>query len=176
MKFLILFTLFNLAFAETTLDEKSTAEIAEPKKEELQTEKVELVKETESEKTALETEPEKALVENEPKAESAESAVSEKPVVKEESKVEPETSETESVSNVDEAKTEASASSGVKYVCDEGRSYTLYEPGNDSNHLCELDAGHTEQPADWYALHDANFCKGKIEELISLYNCTQETQ
>ena len=173
MKFLILFTLFNLAYAETTLDEKSTAEVAEPKTEELQTEKVELVKETESEKTALETEPEKALVENELKAESA---VSEKPVVKEESKVEPETSETESVSNVDEIKTEISASSGVKYVCDEGRSYTLYEPGNDSNHLCELDAGHTEQPADWYALHDASFCKGKIEELISLFNCAQETQ
>ena len=69
-----------------------------------------------------------------------------------------------------------SAEAGVKYVCDEGRSYTFYEPGKNSSHLCELDAGHTEQLVDWYALNNVSFCKNKIEELISQYNCSKETK
>ena len=86
-----------------------------------------------------------------------------------------EVTETEAVSTV-EAGSEFSAVSGVEYVCDEGKSYTFYEPGNDPNHLCELDAGHTEYSSDWYALNDSSFCKEKIEELISQHNCSPKTE
>ena len=95
--------------------------------------------------------------------------------VKKDSTVKMEVSETESVAVTDPT-TQVSAISGVTYVCAEDRSYTFYEPANDTNYLCELDAGHTEQPTDWYALNDAGFCKAKIEELISLHNCSQETE
>lgn len=65
-----------------------------------------------------------------------------------------------------------SVQAGVKYECDGGKSYTLHEPGvNDESHLCELDAGHTEAAADWYALNQSSFCKEKLQELIELYNC-----
>ena len=66
----------------------------------------------------------------------------------------------------------ASVQAGVKYECDENMSYTLYEPGTQSeNHLCELDAGHTEIPADWYALHESSFCRQKLQDMIRQYNC-----
>ncbi len=66
----------------------------------------------------------------------------------------------------------ASVQAGMNYECDGGRSYTLHEPGvNSESHLCELDAGHTEAPADWYALNQSSFCREKLQELIELYNC-----
>lgn len=69
--------------------------------------------------------------------------------------------------------TTISVQMGAQYDCDGGRSYTLHEPGVTSeSHLCELDAGHTETPADWYALHDASFCKQKLQDMLSLHNCS----
>ena len=65
-----------------------------------------------------------------------------------------------------------SVQTGMKYECDGGRSYTLHEPGTSSeSNLCELDAEHTEAPADWYALNQSSFCRQKLQELIELYNC-----
>ena len=61
---------------------------------------------------------------------------------------------------------------GMSYECGGGRSYTLHEPGVTSeSHLCELDAGHTENPADWYALNESSFCREKLQEIITQYNC-----
>ncbi len=72
----------------------------------------------------------------------------------------------------DSAGSAVSVQAGVNYMCDEGRSYTLHEPGMDSeNHLCELDAGHTESPVDWYALNQSSFCREKLQKIITLYNC-----
>lgn len=60
----------------------------------------------------------------------------------------------------------------VKYVCDGGRAYILYEPGiTDSRYLCELDAVHTKKPADWSAVKTKSFCRQELEKLILQHNC-----
>ena len=65
-----------------------------------------------------------------------------------------------------------SVQTGVRYECDENKSYTLHEPGvNSESNLCELDAGHTEAPVDWYALHESSFCRQKLKEITTQYNC-----
>ena len=72
----------------------------------------------------------------------------------------------------DSAGSSVSIQMGAKYECDGGRSYTLHEPGVSSeSHLCELDAGHTEALADWYAVNESSFCRQKLQEMISHYNC-----
>ena len=69
---------------------------------------------------------------------------------------------------------DVSVQAGVNYECDNGKSYILHEPGvNSESNLCELDAGHTtENPADWYALNDSSFCKQKLQEMVSIHNCS----
>ena len=166
MKFFLMpFILFGMAWAETNANKP-----AESKAQELKAEEIEVVEEV------IETNPDKLPeIEDVETQEKAQKPISKKMEVKEDNEVEVEVSETESVTAV-EPNTQVSAVSGVKYICDESRSYTFYQPGNDPNHLCELDAGHTEATTDWYALNDAGFCKRKIEELISQYNCVQEVQ
>ena len=92
-----------------------------------------------------------------------------KPVVEEKS-----VKETSAVVNEESESADSGGSvqMGVNYECDGGRTYILHEPGVDSeSHLCELDAGHTEDPADWYALNQASFCREKLQEIIAQYNC-----
>ena len=157
MKHLILFICLNaflgMAFAET--DTTAETKPAAPEMEQVST--TEKASEPKPEKVIEpkpEPKPEKVA---EPKPEPAKEKVSDVEVV-----------------STPETASEISALAGVKYVCDESRFYTFYEPGTNPDHLCELDAGHTEQPADWYALNNSSFCKEKLEELISQYNCTQE--
>ena len=160
MKFLIIFLSLGLSFSQAEEPKPETA----GKKIEL--EEVEVIEAVTTAKP--ENSSEKSKASKEP--------VAEQPDSKERIITEPvavEVTETEVVSVVD-AGTGVSAEVGLKYVCDGGRSYTFYQPGQDPNYLCELDAGHTEQAPDWYALNDASFCKNKIEELISIYNCTKE--
>ncbi|MDE0092375.1 MAG: hypothetical protein OXN83_03705 [Oligoflexia bacterium] len=162
MRILMLFIFSSMAFAETNRAEEAKAETT--KQQKLEMKEIEVVEDI-----------------SEAKPEPKEKKVSEKSVSEEDAKSEKaesgvvELSETELVSGVE---TEAGVSliAGVKYVCDDSRSYTFYEPGNDPNHLCELEAGHTEQPTDWYALNESSFCRTKMEELVSQYNCAQETK
>ena len=73
----------------------------------------------------------------------------------------------------EEEKPTTAVQTGILYECDGGKSYTLHEPGiNAENHLCELDAGHTEASTDWYALNQSAFCREKLQELIEFYNCS----
>ena len=170
MKILMLFIFFSGAFAETNTMEEPKAEVAEQEQQELKIEDTEVVEDISEVKP--ETKEEKLALEE--KKESEKPASKEEAESKQAESILEEVSEIELVSTVETGAEVSSAQQGVKYVCDEGKSYTLYEPGNDSNHLCELDAGHTEQPAGWYALNDSSFCKGKMEELISQYNCVQK--
>lgn len=120
-------------------------------------------------------------VEEKQASEEAKAVEKAKPVAKEEAKAaeekqmpqQPVVSEAKPAVVQESGSAEASSvQAGVKYECDGGKSYTLYEPGaNDESHLCELDAGHTEAAADWYALNQSSFCKEKLQELIELYNC-----
>ena len=59
----------------------------------------------------------------------------------------------------------------VSYECDGGRTFTLYEPGQDPKHACELDAGHTDKTADWNAAENRGFCRKILEQKIKQYNC-----
>ena len=95
-----------------------------------------------------------------------EEQVSPEPVVSEEK---PEAIVQKKPDNIDSA---VSVQVGVEYQCNGNRSYTLHKPGvNSESNLCELDAGHTEAPADWYALHDSSFCRQKLQEMVTQHNC-----
>ena len=170
MKILMLFIFLSAVFAETDTAEVLKSETDDGKKQELEVEDMEIVEISETK-----PKPKKDEISEKPSQTIEKSTVEASTESKQIEPIVEEISETAVVSTV-EAPAEVSAVSGVKYVCNEGRSYTFYEPGSDPNHLCELDAGHTEQPADWYALNDSSFCKGKMEELISQYNCVQETK
>ena len=70
----------------------------------------------------------------------------------------------------------ASVQAAVRYVCDAGKSYILYEPGqHDPNHTCELDALHTDKPADWNSrVPGTTYCRDRLKERIPRYNCAPE--
>ena len=123
------------------------------------------------EKPAAAEEPK--AVEEKPAATEESGAAEEKPAAAEESKaVEEKPAATQESSGDAES---GAIQAGIKYECDGGVSYILHEPGiNDESHLCELDAGHTEISADWYAVHQSSFCREKLKEMIKLHNCVMK--
>lgn len=191
-----------MAFGQTEApaekEDKQVAEEAKPSKQEQVSEKkVKPVKEKEpaSNESKPSKEKEPALNESKPSKEKQEAKeakeakeVKETEEAKEVEEAKPSSNEKQEVQKpVAESEEEpvvaaavqesdsvdsVSVQAGVNYGCDGGKSYTLHEPGvNSESHLCELDAGHTETSADWYAFNDSSFCRQKLQELITLYNC-----
>ena len=140
--------------AKSSSKKEQAIQGAEPSKKEQATEEAEPSKEKQVSKEAKPSSNEKQEVQ--------------KPVVEAEEKP----AAAAAVQESDSVDSEVSVQAGVNYECDGGKSYTLHEPGvNSESHLCELDAGHTETPADWYAFNDSSFCRKKLQEMISHYNC-----
>ena len=193
MKSLIFFVFLSTAFAEVKTTESEKKALKTEKMEVVETAEMKPEKNSTLEKASEEPELKEEIkvtgkvvetgLEKDSKSEKAseEKKLKEKEMLVEKPVSKDKLSEVEKTSEIKPAPTvktgaETSTPSGVKYVCDENKFYILYEPGNESSHLCELDAGHTDQPADWYALNDSSFCRGKMEELISQYQCVKETK
>ena len=151
------------AEAPEVSEEAKTTEEKKPMAEEKQ-----VVKEAKPVEEAKTTEEKKPMAEEKQVVKEAKPAEA-KPAAEEATAVEENPAAVQEADNAEASTVQA----GVKYECDGGKSYTLHEPGvSDESHLCELDAGHTEVAADWYALNQASFCREKLQELIELYNCT----